>query len=133
MGVLNSSYIKALGVKSAGLKKMFFRTPCLIWYCYWLLLFILRWSCFNIIFLHLPLIEILAQGQKARFSYLQLCWTLQGRVLIQQSFYLPFLNFAGWLVVQSLLLLCSSHCHVCRTGIVYRWKFTIPCLAKWSY
>ena len=70
---------------------------------------------FNLIFLHLPLIEILAQGQKARFSFLQLCWNLQGRVLIQLYFYLPFLNFAGWLVAQSLLS-CLSHLHVYRTS-----------------
>ena len=77
------------------------------------------------------LIEILAQGQMPRgFSSLQLCCKFQGRVLIKQSFYLPFLNFPGWLVVQ-LLLLFSSHRHVCRTWMVL-WKFTVPCLAAWS-
>ena len=76
------------------------------------------------------LIEILAQGQMpGGFSSLQLCCKFQGRVLIKQSFYLPFLNYPGWLVVQ-LLLLFSSHRHVCRTWF-YLWKFTIPCLAAW--
>ena len=73
----------------------------------------------------------IAQGQMpGGFSSLQLCCKFQGRVLIKQSFYLPFLNFPGWLVVQ-LLLLFSSHRHVCRTWMVL-WKFTVPCLAAWS-
>ena len=94
-----------------------------------------RWSWFYLIFLQLPLIEILAQGQKAGFSSLQLCCIFQGRVLVKQSFYLPFLNSPGRLVVQELLL-CSSHRHVC--GSHRTWvpqsnhpssTFTIPCLA----
>ena len=93
------------------------------------------WLEVILVFLHLPLIEILAQGQKAGFSSLQLCCIFQGRVLIKQSFYLPFLNSPGRLVVQELPL-CSSHRHVC--GSHRTWvpqsnhpssTFTIPCLA----